>query len=181
MREGDNHAYTELYHRFFGVLYIHAFKRLKNEGEAQDVIQDLFARLWHRRNEITIETKVSYYLYTSVRNRILDQIEHGKIKDKYIRSLQDFIEAGTNTTDEYVDAKELSSAIEKEIASLHPQMRRVFVMSRFQGLNYKAIAGELDISEQTVRTHVKKALRILRARLGVLLCVQLLLHFFIKK
>lgn len=181
MREGDDRAYTELYNRFFGVLYVHAFKKLKNEGEAQDVLQDLFARLWHRRNEITIETKVSYYLYTCVRNRIFDQIEHGKVKDRYIRSLQDFIEAGENTTDEYVDTKELSSAIEKGIASLHPQMRKVFLMSRFQGLKYKTIASELDISEQTVRTHVKKALRILRARLGVVLWVQFLLHFISKK
>lgn len=177
MREGDHHAYVELYNRFFGVLYIHAFKKLKDKGDAQDVIQDIFARLWHRRNEITIETKVSYYLYTCVRNRILDQIEHSKVKDKYVASLQDFIDAGANTTDEYVDTKELSSAIEREIASLHPQMRKVFVMSRFQGMKYKEIASELNISEQTVRTHVKKALRILRTRLGVVLYVQLLLHF----
>lgn len=181
MREGDSSAYTEIYNRFFGVLYIHAFKKLKDEGAAQDVIQDLFARLWYKRDELNVETKVSYYLYTCVRNRIFDLIAHNKIKDKYIGSLQDFINAGANTTDEYINNKELYSLIEQEVASLHPQMRKVFVMSRFQGMKYKAIAEELNISEQTVRTHVKKALRILRIRLGFFVYLQLVLHFIIKR
>lgn len=83
-----------------------------------------------------------------------------------MQSLQDFMDLGQELVEEKIREKELMQLVEQEVASLSPQMRLIFEMSRFQEKSHKEIADELDISPQTVRTQVRNALRILRVKLG---------------
>lgn len=167
IREGDETSFAEMYNRFYGLLYIHAHRRLRNEEEARDVIHELFAAMWSKREDFVIGTNLSGYLYTAIRNRILDIITHKKVEEKYIGSLQNYMEQDFVYADHLVRERDLSRLIEKEISFLPPKMRTVFELSRKSHLTHKEIADLLDISEQTVRTQVKKALRILRLRLGL--------------
>lgn len=175
IRQGDEASFAEIYNRFYGILYLHAHKRLRNEEEARDVIHELFASLWTKRESFEISTNLSGYLYSAIRNRILDMITHKKVEDKYIVSLQQYIDHDLNYADHRVRERDLAAVIEREISFLPPKMREVFELSRKSHLSHKEIAVLLGLSEQTVRTQVKKALRILRLKLG--LFVYLLILF----
>ncbi|WP_262714441.1 RNA polymerase sigma-70 factor [Pedobacter sp. BS3] len=156
-----------MYKRYHGILYSHTYRRFPDREEARDLVQELFIYLWNNRESLHITTSLSSYLYTSVRNRILNAYRNQKVREAYIHSLQDFIAAGENITEEAVRHKELIRLVEQEVAALPPQMRLIFEMSRNREMSHQQIAEELNISPQTVRTQVRNALRILRVKLGV--------------
>lgn len=178
VREGDEASFAEIYNRFYGILYLHAYKRLNNEEEARDVIHELFTALWIKRESFEIETNLSGYLYSSIRNRILDIITHKKVEEKYLDSLQNYIDHDFNYADHLVRERDLAKLIEKEISFLPPKMREVFELSRKSHLSHKEIAILLGLSEQTVRTQIKKALKILRLRLGFWIYLLILFKFY---
>jgi len=175
LKQGNQDAFTELYKRFFKPLYVHAFRRLGNDQEASDIVHDLFEFLWSKRDELEI-INFSAYLYSAIRNRIFTFKLRSDRKSNYLQSLSEFIDKGEFVTDAHVRERELASLIESGINNLPPQMKKVFVMSRTEGLSYKDIADRLGTSEHTVRTQVKKSLRILRTRIGIIAYLILLLH-----
>ena len=178
LKQGDERAFTEIYNRFFGLLLIHAVKRLHDEDEAKDVVQQLFEALWSKRHQINPEENLSAYLYASIRNRILDIFSHQKVAGKYMDSLKGFLQNYSAPTDYRVREKELSLLIEREINALPPKMREIFTLSRKNHKSHKEIAEKLGLSELTVKTQVKNALKILRKRIGLLLYVSVLFKIY---
>lgn len=164
-KANDQAAYTELYHRFKGILYVHAYRMLQDKEEAQDIVQELFTVIWHKRSTLEFKSGVSSYLYASVRNRVFDRISHKKVESHYFESLKDFVE-GYCSTDIIIHEKELSALIEKETEALPAKMRQIFELSRNANLSHKEIAGQLVISDKTVKKQVSNALKILRLKLG---------------
>ncbi|MEJ2884282.1 RNA polymerase sigma factor [Pedobacter sp. GR22-6] len=166
MREGDRLAYTELYHRYWPLLYRHARKMLQDQDDALDVVQDVFTSLWLKSAELEISMALSSYLYSAVRNAVLNFIKRSKLKNTYLDSLADFLEKGEFVTDEQVRYNEFAATIEAEINKLPPKMREIFILSRNLGLSYSQIAAQLNISDETVRKQMYRALKQLRLRLG---------------
>lgn len=166
---GDHRAYTEIYDRYSGRLYVHAYKRIRNREEARDLIHELFTVLWSKRDQIVLKTELSAYLYRAVRNRVIDLVNHNKLQSSYISSFDGFFNNGTNITDHAVRQKELSLLIEKEIDALPEKMKQVFNLSRNEFRTHREISETLDISELTVRKQINNALKVLRPKLGKLL------------
>ncbi|PTT00942.1 RNA polymerase sigma-70 factor [Pedobacter sp. HMWF019] len=166
LKTGDGAALTEIHARYYSILYMHAYKRFPYREEVRDILQELFTYLWDHKYEIELHLGLPAYLYASVRNRILNLHRNQKVRGKYSKSMQAFIEQGTSITDEQLREKELRALIDKEIAALPPQMRIIFELSRNQELSHSEIADKLDLSPLTVRTQVRNALRILRGKLG---------------
>ncbi|TCD00317.1 RNA polymerase sigma factor [Pedobacter psychroterrae] len=169
LKAGDKVAYTEIYNRYFSLLYLHALKRLRDEEAARDLIQDLFATLWLKREVLTTKTNLSNYLFTAVRNGVFNFIAHQKVASRYISELPDKVEPSECITDHLARERQLAALIEKEIGELPEKMREIFLLSRVEGLSHKEIGERLGISELTVKTQVKNALRILRGKLGVII------------
>ncbi len=167
LKREDALAFSEIYDRYWTVLFLHARKMLRNEQEAEDIVQELFTQLWKKSAVIDFNVKLSSYLYRAVRNRIMDHVTHQKVVFDYQQSLIDFIGSGFAAPDELVQEKELALLIEHEIQALPEKMREVFVMSRKQHLSYREIGEQLGISENTVKNQVSSALGILRTKLGV--------------
>ncbi len=178
IQKGEEGSFAEVYNRFYGVLYIHAYKRLQNEEEARDVLQELFAALWAKRATFFVSANLSGYLYSAVRNRILDTIAHRKVEEKYIDSLQQYIDQDPTFADHLVRERDLARLIQKEIANLPPKMRETFELSRKSNLSHREISVIMGVSEQTVRTQVKKALKILRLKLGVFIYMLILFKIY---
>ncbi|MCX2492177.1 RNA polymerase sigma-70 factor [Pedobacter sp. PF22-3] len=174
LTQGDEQAFTEIYNRFYGLLFIHASKRLNDEEEAKDVLHHLFESLWVKRLQVAPDGNLSAYLYTAVRNRVLDVFAHQKVESKYVDSLQDYMDQDHVLTDYLVREKQMALLIEQEIDALPPKMREIFILSRKANKTHKEIALELGLSELTVKTQVKKALRILKSRLGVAIYIAFL-------
>lgn len=166
LRSDNGAVVEEIYRRYYGLLYSHVYRRLPDREEARDIVQEALVALWNKRHQLTADTTLSSYLYTLVRNRVLNTYRNQKVKTVYLASLQAFIDKGENVTDEKLREKELIALVEKEVAALPPQMRLIFEMSRNLEMTHQQIADELNISPHTVRTQVRSALRILRTKLG---------------
>lgn len=176
-KAGDENAFKEIFNRYDRLLFIYACKKLQDKEEAKDVVQDVFINLWANRNNITINGSIHYYLYSAVRNKALNVFRDRHIDERCIASLQKVINQVAETADFRVRERDISMIIEKEIAALPPKMREVFELRRKEYLTNREIAKHLDISEQTVETHMKRALKVLRLRLGIIVYLALLLHF----
>lgn len=166
LKRKDRSAYAQIFDRYWTVLFLHALQMLRDEEDARDIVQELFATLWQKSESIEITNTLSSYLYRSVRNRVFDYIKRRKVMTDYLQSLKDFMEEGGTETDTLIREKQLAEAIENEIAALPPKMRAIFELSRKQHLSYSEIAQQLDISEHTVKSQVSNALRILRSKFG---------------
>lgn len=165
LKTADHAAYNEIYNRYWGILYRHALRMLDDTDLAKDVIQDVFTMLWVKGKELELNTSLSSFLYASVRNRTMNQIDHSKVRDNYISSLETAIEEGEATTDLLLMEKELAKRIEAELSLLPEKMRRVFELSRIHDYSYKQISEELNISDNTVKKQMSNALKILRMKL----------------
>jgi len=175
LREGDTAAFTELYNRYWALMYVYACKMLEDKDSAEDIVQEVFTYIWNNCFEIEINSSVPNYLYTAVRYRIFDYFDRQKVRAAYIESLQHFIEEGEYTTDRYVREKELKDLIEAAVEVLPPRMREVFKLSRKSFLSQKEIAERLNISDKTVKKQIGNAIKSLKLKLGTLLSLMLLL------
>ncbi|TKC00033.1 sigma-70 family RNA polymerase sigma factor [Pedobacter cryotolerans] len=170
LREGNHLAYSEIYNRFFYLMFVFAYKKLSDEELAKDFVQELFTKLWVKKETILENGNIAQYLYISLRSRIFDFFAHQKVQTKYIDSLKDF--ASTNIveyTDHLIREKQLLEYIEVQIKSLPKKMREVFEMSRKQYLSNKEIAEELGTTESNVSHHINNAVKILRTKLGLII------------
>jgi len=172
--QGDESAFSEIYRRYKEALYFHANRSLKDHDEARDMVQEVFTSLWTKRASLRVPNSVDAYLYGSIRNRILNYIAHQKVMDRYISSIDSFLERGNYNTDDTVRQKELERILLTEIERLPKKMREVFELSRNEGLSYKQIAEKLNISDQSVKKQMQRAIKILRIKIKL----HLFLSFF---
>lgn len=177
LKSNDTVAFTELYNRYKGILYIYACKITKDDDIAEDLIQELFINLWDKRETINFTSSISSYLYSAVRYKFFDLVDKQKVRADYVQAFQLFLDKGEYLTDNYITEKELAATIEKEIANLPAKMREVFLLSRKENLSNKEIAERLDISEKTVKNQLSTALKTLKVKLGLLTFLLVLIHY----
>ncbi|NGM60675.1 RNA polymerase sigma-70 factor [Sphingobacterium sp. SGG-5] len=164
VKDSRRDAYEEIYHRFKGILYAHAYRMLGDREEVRDLLQEVFVALWSKREELLIRN-VSAYLYSSIRNRVIDRASRHRSRNKYLESMSFYAEHHSyQVPDRILYEKELRTLIEKEVNALPERMQLIFQMSRKEHLSHKEIAEKLGISETTVRKQVNNALKILRSK-----------------
>lgn len=168
VKEDDHIAYTEIYSRYFGVLYAFVQGRLKDQDESKDLIQDLFISLWDKRKVLELSGALESYLYRAVRNKMVNITVRKDIEKRYMDSLYDFIDQDQVRSDYRVREKQFAELIEKEIDALPPKMREIFLLSRIANLNYEEISKETNLSKLTVKSHIQHALKILRKNLKLI-------------
>jgi len=176
IKEGNVIAFEALYNRYKRLLYIYASKVTKDFDAAEDLVQEVFMSIWHKRETLEFRTSVSSYLYTAIRYRFIDLVARNKVRSDYAQGLQLFYDKGDFSVDNYMSEKELSAIIEAEISKLPDKMREIFLLSRKSNLKNKEIAQHLGISEKTVKNQLSLALKTLRDRLGLLAFLYLLFH-----
>jgi RNA polymerase sigma-70 factor (family 1) len=176
LKSGDRTAFLEIYNRFQGLLYIYACKIIKDEEDAEDIVQEVFLYLWDKRSTIILKSSISSYLYSAVRFKFFNLLDRKKIRTDYKISFQQFLDQGEYVTDNYIREKEFSQLIEKEIAALPDKMREIFELSRKHHLSRKEIAEQLNLSEKTVKNQINNALKILRGKLGIVVFLMFLLN-----
>jgi len=162
----DNHAFSEIYNRYWPLLYKHALRMLKEENESEDVVQEVFTKLWQKAPSLTVNTSIGAYLYVSTRNAILNFFSKNQVHHAYLTDLGKFLDQAQEITDHRIRERILAKLIEFEITKLPPRMREVFELKRKQNLSYKEIADVMNISELTVKTQMNKAISSLRTKFG---------------
>jgi len=167
LKQGDRVAFTELFGRYNSLLLSFAAKKTGSLDDAEDAVQEVFIRLWNCREELEILGNARAYLHRAVVNQVLNQYKKERVKSEHVASFQVFLNTHTDTTDYKAREAILNEIIEREINSLPGKMAEVFRLRRDQQLSNREIAEQLGISEQTVETHIKRALKVLRSRLAI--------------
>jgi RNA polymerase sigma factor (sigma-70 family) len=130
LKEGNNIAFIEIFDRYYVLLFSFACRRLDDKEIAKDLIHDAFADIWEKRETVNIPGELGAFLFTVIKNRILDHYKHSKVSQKYIDHFQHYIDNNQDSTDHLVRHNDLLALIEKEIAALPEKMRIVFELSR---------------------------------------------------
>ena len=142
-------------------------------NDAEDVLQDVFLTLWEKKTALRVDTNLNAYLLTLVKSQCLDFLKHKKVADRYLANQMTVQQqeaafnyyAMSKFEPEQMDIESLERLAEKAISELPDQCRKVFELSRYEGLKYKEIAQRLGISVKTVESHMSQALKILRVTL----------------
>lgn len=175
LQKGDEEAFAYVFKTFYSPLFNYAGRILRDEEQANDVVQDTFCRLYENRSNITIHISLKSYLYRSVYNNCIDLIRHKKVANAYVDAkMLDFYfsriiqlpEAELKMLDE-----DIGEAIREAIAHLPERCRQIFCLSKLEGLSNKQIAEKLGISVKTVETQMTTAFVRLRKELEWLLFI----------
>lgn len=181
LQHGEEEAYACVFRTYYAPLFNYAGRILRDEEQANDVVQETFCRLYEKRADITIHLSLKSYLYRSVYNSCIDLIRHRKVKDAYVDSeMLDFYfsriiqspEAELRMLDE-----DIGHAIREAISHLPERCRQIFCLSKLDGLSNKEIAEELGISVKTVETQMTTAFVRLRKELEWLLFIIFSINF----
>jgi RNA polymerase sigma-70 factor (family 1) len=164
IRKGNALAFQELYNRYWKMLFLRAYKILGDEEAAADIIQDIFLDFWERASRIKI-LNVKAFLYKAVRFQVAKNIQRAKFTEEKIQIIGKY--HTPKSVELYFSAEELKDEIDKSISSLPNRCREIFILSRMENLSNKEIAKKLNLSEYTVETQIKRALKKLKALLKV--------------
>ncbi|MCW5923199.1 MAG: RNA polymerase sigma-70 factor [Saprospiraceae bacterium] len=165
LRNGDESAFDAVFRRWYEPLCQYACRMTDSDiDEAEDIVQQVFVKIWEQRERLAIEWSLKAYLYKTVHNAALNRIRASQTRSKYL----DFNAAQLDNKQALPDdhASELGEHLQKALDLLPPQCRHIFELSRFEELKYREIADHLGISIKTVETQMGKALRILRLQLA---------------
>jgi len=158
----DKVQFESVYKNHFRQLMIYAMTFLKDQEQAESLIQDVFLKMWEKKEDINISVSVKAYLYKSVYHACLNKIKKRKVEVKFETHLESTKQKVWNQTEETINQRNLEGEIRKALKNLPEQCRTVFQMSRFENLKYREIADRLLISPKTVENHMGKALKSLR-------------------
>jgi RNA polymerase sigma-70 factor (ECF subfamily) len=165
IRQGDTGQFESLFRSSYVSMVRYAKRLVKDHDTAEEIVQDLFFRLWQYKEKIIIESSLNGYLFRAVHNRCLHWIDHNKVVERHAReALYRQTEAMENPTDA-IYYKELQSKIASIIERLPDRCGRIFCMNRFEGLKYSEIAEKLSVSVKTVEADMGRALREFRKAL----------------
>jgi len=167
LKEGNELALSALYLRYWDKLLIVAANRLDDPAEAEECVQDVFFRLWQRRDDLQLSHSLATYLTVAVKYRVINAMDKQyRLRNRMERSYAELADHQVFSAEDYLLEKELSVQIAAAVNKLPEKCRIVFKLSREQGMTHKQIAAELDIAEKTVEAHISKAMKDIRGNLA---------------
>lgn len=183
IRTGDECAFEKLFLKYYFALVNFAFSYLKSTHEAEEVVQEVFADCWERKNQLDPTKNIKTYLFQSVKFQSMDILKHRKVVNRYQSELMNEKETQTQPEPQINSSEEeFVNAVQEAIDDLPNRAKRVYVLHRKEGLTYKEIAEVMDISPKTVESQMSRALQILRNRLdkfvSIIISINLFSNFF---
>lgn len=160
----DQATFEQLFNTHFVHLCNFAYQYINDTDAAKDITQKVFIRLWESRESMDPQKSIKSYLFTSVRNRSINYIRDQKKYRSYVLDVE-IGEVDIAFEEDDLALEDLKIKVAAALAELPEKCRMVFEMSRFQGMKYKEIAEELDISVKTVEAHMSRALKGLKEHL----------------
>ena len=135
---------------------------VQDRAAAEDVVQDVFLKIWNKRNDLVINTSLKGYLFRSTINTSLNYIELNKRKVPIQKEISEDVQSAGSKVEDQLVAIELQEKLSQSINLLPPKCKQVFMLSRFEGMKYNEIADYMGISVKTVENQMSKALKRLR-------------------
>jgi RNA polymerase sigma-70 factor, ECF subfamily len=168
LREGDKDSFAIIYKKYYGKVYDFSCLYLTSKREIEDVVQEVFLKLWNVRTFLKENEKLESYLFIITRNFIFNQFRKSFNENAYrvtvINGASEAYDIENN-----IEAKDLQEYIKNLVTELSPRQQEIFRLSREEHLTYNEIALRLGISEKTVERHINEALKFLRQNIRLLL------------
>lgn len=164
LRSGDETAFTELYKRYWERLYVVASHTLGSHQEAEEAVHDVFLKIWKMRETIVIRETLQQYLAVAVKYEVISRLRKQLRRRQLFEKFEQDAVVINDPTGEFIREKELLAELETTIRALPEKCQIVFRLSRGQGYTHREIARELGLSENTIESHMSRALHTLRNR-----------------
>ena len=155
----DENSFKAIYDMFFTDLCRYAYMLLHDTTDSEDIVLDFFIYLWNNKASINIEGPVNSYFFRAVRNRALNKLRKKSLPHLQLSTVDKFI---NDYNLQRLDLDDITSIIQEAILSLPPKSKKVFMLSREEGLSNSTIARKMNISEKTVEAHITKSLKKLK-------------------
>ena len=173
LQKGNDAAFTEIYHRYWDKLFSVAANKLQFDLKlAEELVQDIFLDLWHRREVLDIRGSLSLYLAAAMKYKVIDARLKKQRQRAYAENLAATTADGDTSTEKQISFDELQHRLSALVHDLPEKCQLVYKLSREAGYSQKEIAHQLSISEKTVESHLARAVKTLRLGLK-----QFLTHF----
>ena len=173
-------VFEKVFKEHFKALHAYAYTILKDEDDAEEIVQNVFFKLWEKREQMNEISSLKAYLYRATYNESLNFLKHTKVRAAYETYIKSSMSEGDNAADK-LGVKELQQKINKALNELPEQCRTIFQMSRFEEMKYREIAEQLKLSVKTVENQMGKALRVLREKLADVLPTLLIILLLTNK
>ncbi len=176
----DEKIFEQVFKNHFKNLHTYAFTIVKDETIAEEIVQNIFYKLWERPENLSISGSIAAYLYRAVYNESLNHLKHMKVRGKYHSHTIHQMKSQSDSATKKLMLKELEGKLHEALQELPQQCRTIFQLSRFEELKYREIADRLEISPKTVENQMGKALKLLRIKLVDFLSLTIFLLLVLK-
>ncbi|PSL33986.1 RNA polymerase sigma-70 factor [Dyadobacter jiangsuensis] len=161
----DEQSFEMLYTTYAKKLFRLCCSYLRDEEESKEIVQGIFQTLWERRGDLEIRTSPEHYLIRAAKLQVNRHFRDKAIHDRHLEAIGRQATAQENTTEEMVSFEQLSGTVSSLLAQLPAATRRIFQLSREQGMGNREIAEEMQVSVKTVEYHIGKSIALLRSGL----------------
>lgn len=165
LKAGDRKAFQLIYHAYSESLFHFTFSYLKDTFESEEIVQDVFLRLWEIRSEIEEEKSFNNFLYRITVNRVFNHIKHQVVRLKYENQLKNTEQSYSASPEEHLFGNELELRVQELLSKLPAQKREIFVLSKLKGYSNAEISEKLGISIRTVENQVYRATKFFKEQL----------------
>ncbi|WP_439556241.1 RNA polymerase sigma-70 factor [Dyadobacter sp.] len=172
--------FERIFKKHFKGLHAYACTILRDDFMAEEMVQNVFCRLWEKAEQLEIRESLSGYLYRSVYHESLNYIKHLKVRDAYQTYAIHQMDHSDNAS-HGIELAELERRLDTALKELPEKCRTIFQMSRFEELKYHEIAERLELPVKTVENQMGKALRLLRLKLVDFLPASFLIFFLVNQ
>jgi RNA polymerase sigma-70 factor, ECF subfamily len=161
----DEKVFEQVFKTHFKALHSYAYTILKDDAIAEEMVQNVFFKLWEKKEQLDIQTSLKAYLYKAVYHESLNYLKHQKVKSVHQAYAMHSTDHTSNLAEKKLLQGELENKLQMAMNDLPEQCRTIFQLSRFEELKYREIADTLGLSIKTVENQMGKALKILRSKL----------------
>jgi len=160
--KGDESAYRQLFHTYWDHIYSTALMFTKSPELSEDLSQDIFARIWIKREQLAEIEQFDKFLFITARNLIFDHLRKKVFSGGYDEYFLEYFKDAALSPDQRLEFKEFENTIREAIDKLPAQQQTAFRLSRFQGLSHEEIARQMGISRQSVKSYIVRSIVSLR-------------------
>lgn len=162
LKAGDADAYQQLYNKYHAALYAYILRFVKIPEIAEDVLQDVFIKIWEIRKNINPTLSFQAYLYRISRNSVFKMIKKIAADKELQIGLASYMKGGAKEADAQLQCQEYEQILQTAVNQLPPQRQNIFKLCRHEGKKYDEVAAELNISRNTVKEHMVLAVRFIK-------------------
>lgn len=162
LADGDRDVFRALYDRYRDKLFYYTLRLTASKQVAEDVLQDVFIKVWRNRDKMQDIRSFDAWLFTLAKNQIINGFRRASMEQAILTEIKESTYRGTDAITQIIDYKEINRFLQNAIAQLPPQQKVIYRLRREQGLKNTEIAERLNISPLTVKKHISQASRTLR-------------------